>query len=43
MQDFLNDIWVSDFGSDTQCTFAQWAQGQIPFTRYVGPHVPLVT
>ena len=29
MQDFLNDIWVSDFGNDTQCTAAQWAHSNI--------------
>jgi hypothetical protein len=29
MQDFLNDIWVSDFGNDTQCIAAQWAHSNI--------------
>ena len=29
MQDFLNDIWVSDFGNDTQCTAAQCVHSNI--------------
>ncbi|MCZ6895142.1 MAG: hypothetical protein O7H40_13995 [Gammaproteobacteria bacterium] len=29
MQNFLDDIWVSDFGNDTQGATAHWAYGNI--------------